>query len=134
MTDAARALNAPTAVTDAAGSLNAPTAVTEAAAPRDEDNPFSAMSPRRNTVSVIVRTYKAAVTRACRVANQGEFAWQQGYYEHVVRSPVELGAARRYIRDNQSQWALDCDNPSNMVRLSAPTTVAGYLEDLAKYQ
>jgi REP element-mobilizing transposase RayT len=121
--------------------LNAPTSVTEGATPftdaterRDEDNPFSAMSPRRNTLSVIVRTYKAAVTRACRVGMQGDFAWQRGYYEHVVRSRLELAAARRYIRDNPSQWELDRDNPSNMVRLSVPTTVAGYLQDLERYQ
>ena len=92
------------------------------------------MSPRRNTLSVLVRTYKAAVTTACRAAQRSEFAWQRGFYEHIVRDPRQLDALRRYVRDNPLQWALDRDNPANTRRLSPPVSVADYLEDLALMQ
>ena len=74
--------------------MNAATALNAPTAPRDVNNRFSAMSPRHNTLSVIVRTY------------------------------LELTSVRKYIRDNPRQWALDRDNPSNRLRFSAPTTVA----------
>ncbi len=80
--------------------------------PRDPDNVFSMISARSRTLSVIVRTYKATVTTACRRA-QLDFAWQRGFYEHVVRSERELSAIRRYIRENPLKWALDRDNPAN---------------------
>jgi putative transposase len=67
------ALNVPTTNT-----MNDPT-VNGLAQPRDANNPFSVMSPRRNTLLVIVRTYKAAVTTACRAAGRIEFAWQRGF-------------------------------------------------------
>jgi len=39
-----------------------------------------------------VRTYKAAVTTACRQGEHSEFAWQRNYYEHIVRNERELNA------------------------------------------
>jgi putative transposase len=86
--------------------LNAPTV-------RDPQNMFSVISPERNSLAVIVRTYKAAVTTACRKTGKDEFAWQRSYYEHVVRSHKELNAIRRYIENNPLKWALDRDNPQN---------------------
>jgi REP element-mobilizing transposase RayT len=86
--------------------LNVPTA-------RDPNNPFSIMSPRRNTLSVIIRTYKAAVTTACRRIGRDDFAWQRNYYEHIIRNERELNAIRQYIQNNPLKWALDRDNPTN---------------------
>jgi hypothetical protein len=78
----------------------APAALSASARPRDVDNRFSVMSPRRNTLSVIVRTYKAALTSACRATQRSQFAWQRGFYEHVVRNPRQLDALRCYVLDN----------------------------------
>ena len=83
--------------------LNAPT--------RDRHNPFSAMSPQRRTLSVVIRTYKAAVTTLCRRAGH-DFAWQRNYFEHVVRDEDDLSRIRRYIRDNPLCWDLDENNPA----------------------
>jgi REP element-mobilizing transposase RayT len=120
--------------------LNAPTTMIEAssvsASPNDEpaDRPsadrLSTISPRPGTLSVIVRTYKAAVTTACRSQGYASFRWQRGYYEHVVRSTHELDAIRRYIRLNPLRWQLDRDNPANVRRLLAPLTIGDYLADL----
>jgi putative transposase len=92
---------------------------------------YAAISPKRGTLSVIVRTYKAAVTTACRAGGQAGFAWQRNYYEHVVRSTRELDAIRRYIQLNPLRWELDRDNPGNTRRLPPPVTIDDYLADLA---
>ena len=132
--------NAPTtnAPTTNAPTTNAPT--TDAT--RDPANQYSMMSPRRNTLSVIVRTYKAAVTTACRRIGRDDFAWQRNYYEHIIRNERELNAIRQYIKNNPLKWALDRDNPTNWkgkgdrggrgVQLNAPTnadTVEIYLRE-----
>ncbi len=87
------------------------------------------ISPRRNTLAVIVRTHKA-VTSACRGANRPDFAWQRGYHEHVVRDQRTLDAIRRYIRDNPRRWALDRDNPQNILGLPPPKDASEYMADV----
>jgi|SRR5579859_694221 len=37
--------------------------------------------------------------------------WQRGYYERVIRGPLEMDSARLYIVSNPAQWALDRENP-----------------------
>lgn len=91
---------------------------------------FSAISPRAGTLSVIVRTYKAAVTTACRAQGLSVFQWQRGFYEHVVRKARELDALRRYVRLNPQRWDLDRDNPANERRLPPSATIDDYLADL----
>ena len=72
------------------------------------------ISPRRNTLPVIIRTYKAAVSTLCRRAGYKHFKWQRGYYEHVIRSEDELNRARQYIFDNPLQWDMDENNPRQL--------------------
>ena len=69
------------------------------------------------------------VTTACRARQQSEFAWQRGYYEHVVRSQCQLDAFGGYIRDKPLKRALDRDNPANTRGLPPLVSVAIYLED-----
>ncbi len=90
------------------------------------------MSPHRGTLSVIIRTYKAAVTTVCRRANHDEFAWQRNYYEHIIRNERELNAIRQYIRNNPLKWELDRDNPRNADRLLPPTRVEDYLAEIER--
>jgi REP element-mobilizing transposase RayT len=70
---------------------------------RDPTNRVSVMSPNRNTLAVVVRTYKAAVTTLCRRANYNYFAWQRNYYEHIIRSEEGLNRIRQYILDNPAK-------------------------------
>ena len=53
--------------------------------------------------------------------------WQRNYYEHVIRSEVELNAIRQYIIDNPAKWAQDRDNPIKI--RPAAETVAAYLRE-----
>jgi putative transposase len=81
--------------------LNAPTKIAE--------NYFSAISPKANTISVIIRTFKAAVTTTCR-QNNLDFYWQRSFYEHIIRSDKELFAIREYIKNNPMNWEKDNEN------------------------
>jgi REP element-mobilizing transposase RayT len=74
------------------------------------------MSPRCGTLGLIVRTYKAAVTRQARRIGFPKFAWQRNYYEHIIRSAAELERTRNYIESNPAMWDHDEYNPS----LTAP--------------
>ncbi len=37
--------------------------------------------------------------------------WQEGYYEHIIRSDRDLDRNRRYIESNPAQWDRDENNP-----------------------
>jgi len=78
------------------GTYNSPSTLNE----RDPNNFYSALSPESGSVSVIVRLFKAAVTRRCRKAGLNEFSWQPGFYDRVIRDQDELNAFRRYIKTN----------------------------------
>ncbi len=88
-------------------SLNAPTACIakpNATTSTRKDNYFSIISPQKKSLSVIIRTYKAAVTTLCRLGGSYDFNWQRDYYEHIIRNEHELIAIRRYILNNPAHW------------------------------
>ena len=66
-------------------------------------------APVKRSIPTIVRTNKAAVTRACRkdIDNPSFIVWQRNYYERVIRSDFELNTFRRYILTNPLRWELD---------------------------
>lgn len=72
------------------------------------------ISPRAGSLGAIVRSYKAAVCRRCRLLGFEEFAWQARYYDHIIRSERSLDEIRRYITDNPARWREDTDNPANL--------------------
>jgi putative transposase len=104
--------------------LNVPTN-----APRDPSNPFSLMSPKRNILSVIIRTYKAAVTTRCREIDRADFSWQRNYHDHIIRNEREWNAIEKYIYDNPANWNADIDNPTHFKRQSPPKTAEDYWRD-----
>ena len=94
--------------------LNAPTTQPDTArSSRHTDDFFSIRSPQRGTLSVIVRTYKAAVTTLCRRAGLDHFGWQRNYYEHIIRDEDDLNRIRQYILNNPMNWGDDEYNPGH---------------------
>lgn len=71
------------------------------------DDYFSRISPRRGSLAVVVRTYKAAVTTICRQNGIGEFKWQSGYHDHIIRNTSLLARIRAYINLNPSRWKVE---------------------------
>jgi putative transposase len=103
-------------LTDGRGvQLNAPTQ-------RRGNSLHSLISPRRHTLALVIRTYKAAVTVLSRRRRYRRFAWQRNYYEHVIRDELELNRIREYIHNNPQQWEFDENNPANL-----GTRAVGYI-------
>jgi hypothetical protein len=96
---------------------------------RDASNRLSVMSPQRGTLGLVIRKYKAAVTGRCRGIDRFDFAWQNNYYEHIVRNEHELEMIRRYIATNPATWMMDRDNCANSERRPQPQGVEDYLRD-----
>ena len=69
----------------------------------------------RAPLSVIVRSFKAAVTREVRLQElwDGGRLWQPNFYDRVVRNEKELHRIRVYIANNPIAWQFDNENPHN---------------------
>jgi REP element-mobilizing transposase RayT len=81
-------------------------------APTPASNNYSAISPRRGTLSTVVRTYKSAVSRWCGQNGYTYFGWQRNYHEHIIRNEQDLEQIREYIVNNPLKWDLDDENPA----------------------
>jgi len=68
-------------------------------------------SPKKGTVAVMIRTYKAAVTTLARREHLAEGVWQRNYYERIIRTEAELRSVREYIAMNPLGWERDEENP-----------------------
>jgi putative transposase len=75
-------------------------------------NQFQGIIPK--SVGSIIRSYKAAVTRQCRLSGFTDFQWQRNYYEHVIRDLDDLARIREYIANNVLQWYYDEENLENV--------------------
>jgi putative transposase len=71
---------------------------------------YSHISPRSGSLSVIIRTFKAAVTTWCWRNGHTAFAWQRGYYDHIIRNERSLARIREYIVSNPTRWEYDRNN------------------------
>jgi REP element-mobilizing transposase RayT len=74
----------------------------------------NSISPVKGSLSVIIRTFKAAVTTWARTNDHPEFAWQGRFHDHIIRDEDDLYRIRTYIRNNPLKWALDEENPDNL--------------------
>ncbi len=66
--------------------------------------------PTKGSLSTIVRTYKAAVTRKTGHKN----IWHRNYYEHIIRDEKEWDRIQRYIEANPIHWKSDNENSLNI--------------------
>jgi REP element-mobilizing transposase RayT len=110
-------LNVPT---DDTSRLNVPTDDTlPLNVPTDQNQPRihrigNSISPVKGSLSVIIRTFKAAVTTWARANGHPDFTWQGRFHDHIIRDEDDLYRIRTYIRNNPLKWALDQENPDNV--------------------
>ena len=77
---------------------------------RQLNHPKSVVQQKNpKSLSYIIATFKAAVTRRARKINES-FAWQSRFYDHIIRNEQELNCIRHYIVNNPAQWELDREN------------------------
>jgi REP element-mobilizing transposase RayT len=70
------------------------------------DEKMAGISPKRGSLSSVIRSYKSAVTR---YANQNniEFGWQTRYHDHIVQNDDEFVRINKYITINPRKWDND---------------------------
>ncbi len=87
--------------------------------PKNRDLPLnvskSDMSPKANSLSVIIRSYKSSVTRWCRQNGYDNFKWQTRFYETILRQENSLERIQNYIFNNPKKWHRDKNNLPNLL-------------------
>ncbi len=84
---------------------NASRAAQSIVSERNVINPLSAR--KRAALGEIIRAFKGATTNCIRTKVRPDFAWQEDYYEHIVRNDKDLERIRKYIFDNPAQRESD---------------------------
>lgn len=66
---------------------------------------MSKISPKKESISVIIRSYKSICTNAInKECNSGKFKWQSRFYDYVIRTENDLIRIRKYIKNNPVKW------------------------------
>ncbi len=78
---------------------------------------YQKISPKKGSLSVIMRTYKGSIKTWCNNNGYGDFEWQSRFNDSVIRSNEELKRRRQYIIDNPKNWDDDDYNPMNDKRI-----------------
>ncbi len=95
-----------------AGKVNGATVWARHVVPIQEPTKEEFGKPRSGTLSTIIGSFKAAVTRELR--RQGKCMersfWHRSFHDHVLRDDVDRFFVERYIELNPILWDLDADN------------------------
>ncbi|MBU7586616.1 MAG: transposase [Nostoc sp. TH1S01] len=75
---------------------------------------LSKISPKAGSLSVVIRSYKSAVTRWCNMNGYPNFAWQQRFFDHIIRADHSLDKIREYIINNPQKWEYDKNNSAGL--------------------
>ena len=85
---------------------------------------FSKILPKKNTLGIIVRTFKGSVKKYCNENGFKHFQWQRNYYEYIIRGEENLDKVRDYIISNSGRWNEDRNHPKNIQnRQDRPTKI-----------
>ncbi len=74
-----------------------------------------AKNERAVPLSEIIGSYKSFTTKRIRRLGFTSFAWQRGYYDHVIRGEKDLQRIREYVVNNPAKWEEDKNNPYRRV-------------------
>lgn len=70
---------------------------------------MAAISPKKGSLSSVVRSYKSSVSKQARYSHV-DFAWQTRFHDHIIRDEQEYWKIREYILNNPKRWAEDTYN------------------------
>lgn len=68
---------------------------------------------RKMLIPIVIGKFKMITSKQIHNAGYRNFAWQTGYYDHVIRNGESLNNVREYIRLNPLRWESDRKNPEN---------------------
>lgn len=78
----------------------------------NKNQKMAAISPKANSVSAIIRSYKSAVTKHLNRLNL-EFKWQSRFYDHIIRDEAAFERISNYIKANPENWGKKEDKRDN---------------------
>ena len=66
---------------------------------------MSQISPKKGSVSTVVRSYKSSCTNKINRMNPGlNFKWQTRFYDRIIREQKSHQSIRQYILNNPAKW------------------------------
>lgn len=74
---------------------------------QNSENVHSNMAP--DSLEVVIRSFKSAVTRWAHANDYSNFSWQSRYYDHIIRTEEEYLSVCNYILTNPNRYALNHD-------------------------
>jgi len=77
-------------------------------------NFYSMISPKLNSLSAIIRSFKSAVTNQVHKSGFYSFAWQSRFYDRIIRNENELFYIRKYIIENPLRWEIEKNDLENI--------------------
>lgn len=67
-----------------------------------------------NSLGSMIGQFKSVCTKRIHAAGYELFSWQPRFYDHIVRTELELYNIRKYILENPRRWEIEKDNPENI--------------------
>jgi putative transposase len=64
------------------------------------------ISPKRGTISTLLRSYKSVVTKNAHFIH-ADFAWQERFHDHIIRNSESFEKIQNYIENNVANWKED---------------------------
>jgi REP element-mobilizing transposase RayT len=74
--------------------------------PNPKNEFMAAISPKPNSISTIVRSYKSAVSKHAHRLGF-DFQWQSRFHDHIIRNDAEYQRIVDYINTNPANWEQD---------------------------
>ncbi|WP_029038204.1 transposase [Salinimicrobium xinjiangense] len=74
--------------------------------PHPKNPQMAAISPKSNSISTIIRSYKSATTKHARRLGF-EFEWQTRFYDIIIRDELAFYNISNYIKNNPAAWKED---------------------------
>jgi len=74
--------------------------------PTIKNEQMAKISPKSNSISTIVRSYKSAVTKHAHRLGF-DFAWQTRFHDHIIRDQKSFDTITNYIITNPLNWEND---------------------------
>jgi REP element-mobilizing transposase RayT len=66
---------------------------------------MSQISPKKGSLSSIIRSYKSACTNEINKTDPGlNFKWQSRFHDHIIRNKKSHDRIRQYILNNPAKW------------------------------
>ncbi|TVR76437.1 MAG: hypothetical protein EA412_13645 [Chitinophagaceae bacterium] len=67
---------------------------------------MASISPKSNSISTIIRSYKSAVTKHANRLGL-EHGWHSRFHDHIIRDDAEYQRISDYIINNPANWGED---------------------------